>query len=144
MSLKKPFEKCKRRKEFEKALSRIEKVLVINRKWPRSIQDTIRRSVAVNFAERPTMSDVCNVINCLVVELEDGAFESAATPTLKKSTSFALPSRLPSKGVLRRRLSFTSAVPATPPERSGTLSTICTFEDFLLQQEAESAKQNQE
>ena len=97
MSLKKPFGKCKRRKEFEKALSRIEKVLVINRKWPRSIQDTIRRSVAVNFAERPTMSDVCNVINCLVVELEDGAFESAATPTLKKSTSFALLSRLPSK-----------------------------------------------
>eukprot|EP00577_Skeletonema_sp_RCC1716_P012061 CAMPEP_0113418016 /NCGR_PEP_ID=MMETSP0013_2-20120614/25972_1 /TAXON_ID=2843 ORGANISM="Skeletonema costatum, Strain 1716" /NCGR_SAMPLE_ID=MMETSP0013_2 /ASSEMBLY_ACC=CAM_ASM_000158 /LENGTH=406 /DNA_ID=CAMNT_0000305205 /DNA_START=110 /DNA_END=1330 /DNA_ORIENTATION=+ /assembly_acc=CAM_ASM_000158 len=62
MCLKKPFAKCKHRKEFEKALSQ-GNALAINRKWPRSIQDPIRRSLSGDHAERPTMREVCNILD---------------------------------------------------------------------------------
>mmetsp|Transcript_26687 Transcript_26687/g.45420 ORF Transcript_26687/g.45420 Transcript_26687/m.45420 type:complete len:495 (+) Transcript_26687:105-1589(+) len=154
MCLKKPFAKCKHRKEFEKALKRVDKVLAINRKWPRSIQDPIRRSLSGDHAERPTMREVCNVLNDCVLGLEDSEFENTdTTSTLTRSKSFVLPSRLSSKGVIRKfGASLTSAVSSTPikndhtyrrhlSETSGTGSTIGTFEDFLLQ---ESEKKEQE
>ncbi|KAK1742715.1 MAP3K-like serine/threonine kinase [Skeletonema marinoi] len=154
MCLKKPFAKCKHRKEFEKALKRVDKVLAINRKWPRSIRDPIRRSLSGDHAERPTMREVCSVLNDCVLGLEDSEFENTdTTSTLTRSKRFVLPSRLSSKGVIRKfRSSLTSAVSATPikndhtyrrhlSETSGTGSTIGTFEDFLLQ---ESEKKEQE
>eukprot|EP00984_Skeletonema_dohrnii_P011825 scaffold4743_cov102-Skeletonema_dohrnii-CCMP3373.AAC.1 len=156
MCLKKPFAKCKHRKEFEKALKSVDKVLAINRKWPRSIQDPIRRSLSGDHAERPTMREICNVLNDCVLGLEDSEFENTdTTSSLTRSKSFVLPSRLSSKGIIRKfGSSLTSAVSATPiknddtyrrhlSETSGTGSTIGTFEDFLLQ-ESEKKEQEQE
>mmetsp|Transcript_4923 Transcript_4923/g.10295 ORF Transcript_4923/g.10295 Transcript_4923/m.10295 type:complete len:462 (-) Transcript_4923:72-1457(-) len=161
MCLKKPFAKCKHRKEFEKALKRVDNALAINRKWPRSIQDPIRRSLSGDHAERPPMREVCNVLNDCVLGLEDSGFENTdTTSTLTRSKSFVLPSRLSSKGVVIRKFgsSLTSAVSATPIKNdhtyrrhlsetsgtgSGTGSAIGTFEDFLLQ-ESEKKEQEQE
>ena len=102
------------------------------------------------------MREVCNVLNDCVLGLEDSGFENTdTTSTLTRSKSFVLPSRLSSKGVIRKfRSSLTSAVSATPikndhtyrrhlSETSGTGSTIGTFEDFLLQ-ESEKKEQEQE
>lgn len=150
MSLKKPFGKCKAKKrgEFEKILRRADKFLTINQMWPRSIQDTLHRSLFGSHSERPTMSEVRNVLNDCLNGLEDSDVDSIAVSTLSTLTrrnSFDLPSRLLSKGVFRKF----RAVSATPSqndcktkrhsETSG--STIGTFEDFLL---LESGKREQE
>ena len=63
MSLKKPFAKCKNRKQLGKALLKVDKVLGIsNRRWPKSIQQVIRKSLS-DQSERPTMSEVRTVID---------------------------------------------------------------------------------
>lgn len=147
MCLKKPFGKCKAKKrgEFEKILKRVDKFLTINPMWPRSIQDTLHRSLFGVHTQRPTMREVRNVLNDCLLGIEDSHVESTAVSSLIRRNSFDLPSRLLSIGVFRR----SRAVSATPnqndcknsrqSETSG--STIGTFEDFLL---LESERREQE
>jgi serine/threonine protein kinase len=125
--LKKPFAKYKHRKEFEKAfLSRVDKALVINRRWPLPIQDIITRSLSSDPIERPTMSEVCTALTeCASSEVEDCDFECTSTSlcsTRKQlSKSLVLPAR---------RLSSVSATSSS--FTSGT--TEGTYEDFSLQE----------
>ena len=80
MSLKKPFGKCKSKKELTRSLSQGE-ALAISRKWPLSIQDIIRRSLSGDHTQRPTMSDVCKVMETSIKELKDSTFDYS--PPLK-------------------------------------------------------------
>ncbi len=155
MCLKKPFGKCKvkKKEEFEKTLLRVDEALTINRKWPRSIQDTLHRSLFGHHSERPTMSEVRNVLNGCLLGLEDCT--AVSTSTRSRSKSFDIPSRLSSKRFFRRfGSSFNCTESATPiqndckykrhsSETSGTGSTIGTFEEFLLL-ENERREQEQE
>jgi serine/threonine protein kinase len=146
--LKKPFAKYKHRKEFEEAfLSRVDTLLVINRRWPLPIQDIITRSLTRDPVERPTMSEVCKSLNeCASSGAEDCDFEITSillSSTRKQlSKSLVLPgARLSSKGGLRKSVSATSIhkdysygrnYRRNMSDTSGT--TECTYEDYLLQE----------
>jgi hypothetical protein len=60
--LKKPFAKYKHREDFSRALSQGE-TLVVKKRWPQSIQDSITRSLSRDLFERPTMSEVCKALD---------------------------------------------------------------------------------
>ena len=113
MSLKKPFRKCNSWEELTRALSR-GKSLAINRKWPRSIQDTIRRSLSQDPAQRPTMSEVCKVLE-ISKEWKDYTVDY---PSSWRHSS--LSSKLSSKGFFRSLTSSTDS------------NTADTFQDILL------------
>jgi serine/threonine protein kinase len=81
--LKKPFAKYKYRKEFEKALLKVDKTLVMNRRWPQTIQDIIKKGSSSDHLERPTMSEVCKAlddISSMTRGAEDCDKERSATP----------------------------------------------------------------
>ncbi len=145
MCLKKPFGKCKAKKrgEFEKILRKVDKFLTINQMWPRSIQDTLHRSLFGVPSERPTMSEVRNVLGNCLLGLEDSDAESTIVSSLSRHRSSSFDLKLLSRGF--RKLRAVSATPSQkdcknrrPSETSG--STIGTFEDFLL----ESSKRDRE
>ena len=103
--LKKPFAKYKHRKEFEEAfLSRVDTLLVINRRWPLQIQDIIKSGLSRDLSARPTMSEVHDALNEFVSNsngVEDCDEESTSTSSpARKSTVF--PARLSSNRVLRK------------------------------------------
>ena len=96
MMLKKPFGKCKRRKDFEKVMLGVDKALVINRKWPQPIQVIIMRSLSRDISERPTMSEVCKALSDSKV-VEDYDLERNKVSTQKQRSNS-----------LARRASFAS------------------------------------
>jgi serine/threonine protein kinase len=103
--LQKPFAKCKLRRDFEKALS---KSLVINRRWPKPIQDIIKRGLSRDLSARPTMREIHNALNEYVsnsggvkgCDEERTNTSSPAPQQLGKSIAF--PGRLTSSRVLRK------------------------------------------
>jgi serine/threonine protein kinase len=116
MCLKKPFVKCKHRKHFERALSRVDKTLVMNRRWPQSIQDIIKKGLSRDHSKRPTMSEVCKALDefasmSMGVEVCDTESTSTSSSTRKQ---LVFPTRLSSKRGLRKfGSSFNSAASAT-------------------------------
>jgi len=115
MCLKKPFVKCKHRKHFERALSRVDKTLVMNRRWPQSIQDIIKKGLSRDHSKRPTMSEVCKALNeCASSKVQDRDTENKVSTQkqLEDSLVFPVPARLSaSKRVLRKfGSSFNSAL----------------------------------
>ena len=146
MCLKKPFAKCKHRKEFDKALVRVEKALAINRRWPQPIQDIIRKSLSKSF-ERPRMSEVLSVLNECVSERDDvceSVITDASTVSIIPSKSSGIQSQMSPRRRRRRSRcsSFCCAVPGTQfqdevkcklksSEKSET--TLSTLDDLLYQ-----------
>ena len=113
MSLKKPFRKCNSWEELTRALSQGES-LAINRKWPRSIQDIIRRSLLEDLSQRPTMSEVCKVLEI--------SKEWKCTVGYSSSRSHSsLSSKLSSKGFFRSKTTLTDT----------DSTTADTFHDLL-------------
>ena len=114
MSLKKPFRKCNSWEELTRDLSR-GKSLAINRKWPRSIQDIIRRSLLEDLSQRPTMSEVCKVLE-ISKEWKD------CTVGYSSSRSHSsLSSKFSSKGFFRSKTTLTDT----------DSTTADTFQDLL-------------
>lgn len=60
IGLKKPYSKCKTRKEFEEALPKLDKVLAIDKRWPQPIQDVIKSGFCQDLFARPTMKEMYN------------------------------------------------------------------------------------
>jgi len=122
MWLKKPFAKYKQRKEFEEALlSRVDKALVINRRWPLPIREVIRRSISRDLVDRPTMSEVCTTLNeCASSGGEDCDTES--TSTSSSTQKHLVPPKVSSKRFFHK---FSLLL------GSATSITVDSVQDFL-------------
>jgi len=68
--LKQPFPKCKKRKEFEQALPKLEKVLVIDKRWALPIRGIIKKGLSKDLSDRPTMKEVCATLDEFVTNRE--------------------------------------------------------------------------
>ncbi len=96
MGLKQPFPKCKTRKEFEQALPKLEKLLVIDRRWPLPIQDIIKSGLCQDLFARPTMKEIYNTLDNYVTNGDEisNADENTRGPRSARRqhrSSFAFP-----------------------------------------------------
>ena len=157
--LKKPFAKYKYRTEFEEAFSRVDTLIVINRRWPQPLQDIITRSLSRELSKRPTMSEVCKALNeCASSKVQDCDTEGKVSTQKQIEDSLVVPvpaRRSASKRVLRKfGSSFNSALSLSATasikkenrrnfsETCGT--TVDTFEDELIQELRNELLQEQE
>lgn len=63
VGLKRPFSKCKARKDFEEALPKLDKFLAIDQRWPQPIQDVIKSGLCQGHSARPTMKEIYNSLD---------------------------------------------------------------------------------
>ena len=151
MCLKKPFAKYKQKEDFRKAFLKVDfEPLAINRRWPEPLQHTLERGLSRDLWARPTLSEVCTVLNdCALFVVSS---ENVSTRALSLSRSKSIPvdlSRLPSKskrGLQKSRSSSSSFDRDTSiqklykrnlSETSGTTtigSSFASFEEFLVQE----------
>lgn len=106
LGLKQPFLKCKKRKDFEESLSKLDKILTIDRQWPVPIQDIIKRGLSKDLSGRPTMKEVHHALDDFITNgSEDSGDEekprTARTTRRRRGSSFSL-------GESMRKLSFVS------------------------------------
>ncbi|KAL7443169.1 hypothetical protein ACHAXM_008720 [Skeletonema potamos] len=125
--LKKPFAKYKHKKEFDKALSQGE-TLVMNRRWPQTIQDIIARSLSRDHFERPTMNEVCKALDDFS-SMSRGAEDCDTISTSTSSSTrkqLMFPRKLSSQSFFRKLSSSWG---------SATSTTVESFQEFLEEAE---------
>jgi hypothetical protein len=123
--------------EFEEAFSRVDTLIVINRRWPQQIQDIITRSLSRELSKRPTMSEVCKALNeCASSGVHDCDSEGKVS-TQKQLGKTPVPARrsASNRGLRKFGSSFNSALSATASikkdyrrnfsEMTGTTVDIC-------------------
>jgi serine/threonine protein kinase len=130
VSLKKPFAKFKYRSEFGEAYSRVDTLIIVNRKWPQPVQDIITRSLSRDLSKRPTMSEVSKALKeCISIGAYD--FDSEGKVSTQKQV---LPARRsPSKRVFRKfGSSLNSALSLSASITKDYLSASMMKEDYMF------------
>eukprot|EP00984_Skeletonema_dohrnii_P013732 scaffold5718_cov112-Skeletonema_dohrnii-CCMP3373.AAC.9 len=123
MCLKKPFAKYKQKEDFRKAFLKVDfEHLAINRRWPEPLQHTLERGLSRDLWARPTLSEVCTVLNDCALFVDVGENVSTRALSLSRSKKLLVDlSRLPSKSTSKRGL-----------QKSRSSSSL--FDQFLLQE----------
>lgn len=130
MSLKKPYAKYKQSKDLERAFARVDfKTLVINQRWPKPIQDIIKRGLSRDLWIRPVMSDICQVLNdctskSLKLALPKSCKSCEDLQKLRSSFRSASSIQKQKSNMLQLHSSWTSGT---------TADTTTSYEELLLE-----------
>lgn len=132
VGLKQPFPKCKKRKEFEQALPKLEKVLVIDKRWPLPIRGVIKRGLSKDLSDRPTMKEVCASLNeYFTSAAQDSEVENTRTPSRRTSRGGRSQSVIVASSSSMAMPKLGSSMTAIRGRRRSSFDTENTFEDLL-------------
>ena len=131
LSLKKPFPKCKKQKEFEQALAKVDKVHDIDRSWPMPIQSLVRKGTSKFASNRPTMKEAHKALDDFINHgYKNNEVADAKSGRKQRSQSVVLSSGRSSNKKSIRRMSL-KAGRSFRLFSDGTGDDSCTSEDFL-------------